>query len=270
MLLNNTQIAVHPNARIGKNVNIFPFSYIDEDVVIGDNCEIGPNAIILNGARLGNNCKVFPGAVISAIPQDLKYDNEYTTVEIGDNTTIREYVTINRGTNAYKKTTVGKNCLIMAYCHIAHDCVIGNNCVLVNCVNLAGHVQIGDWVVLEGLVAVNQFIHIGDHAFVAGGSLVRKNVPPYVKAAREPLAFAGVNVVGLRRRDFSEERIQLIEEIYRILFIKSQNISNGLREIETQIPDSEEKQLILRFISNSDKGIMRGFHSINNGSVHVA
>src|SRR5690554_270385 len=185
---------IHPNAKIGKGVQIDPFAYIAEDVVIGDGCWIGPNATIMDGARIGKNCKIFPGAVISAIPQDLKYKGEKTTAEIGDNTTIRECVTINRGTADRNKTVVGSNCLLMAYVHIAHDVIVGNHVILANTVNIAGHVTIEDYVTLEGVVAVQQFVRIGMHSFIAGGSLVRKNVPPYVKAAREPLSFVGVNI----------------------------------------------------------------------------
>ncbi|MBK8443770.1 MAG: acyl-ACP--UDP-N-acetylglucosamine O-acyltransferase [Sphingobacteriales bacterium] len=254
---------IHPEAIIGKDVNILPFTYIDKDVIIGDSCTIGPHATIMSGTRLGSNCKIFPGAVIGAIPQDLKFYGEYTQVIIGDNTTIREYVTINRGTEQNQKTSIGNDCLIMAYCHIAHDCEIGNHCVLANCVNLAGHVRVEDWAILEGLVAVHQFIRIGAHSFVAGGSLVRKNVPPFVKAAREPLSFAGVNVIGLQRRGFSNEAISQIESIYDYLFVKGFNTSHALEHINAQLPDSAEKKLVVDFVRNSEKGIMRGFHSIN-------
>lgn len=259
----STTSYVHPDAQIGKNVKILPFSYIDKDVVIGDNCEIGPHATVMSGARIGRDCRIFPGAVIAADPQDLKYGGEYTTVEIGDFTTIREYVTINKGTKFKNKTVVGSNCLLMAYVHIAHDCVIGDHCILANCVNLAGHVIIEDYATLEGLVAVQQFVHIGAHSFITGGSHVRKNVPPYVKAAREPLSYVGVNSIGLTRRGFDKESIQKIEAIYRWLFVKGYNISNALAKIEENIPDSTYKKEIVGFVKISNKGIMRGVNGID-------
>src|SRR5690606_6358309 len=194
---------IHPQAKIAGNVVIEPFVTIHKDVVIEEGTWIGSNATIMDGARIGKNCRIFPGAVISGIPQDLKFEGEETTTEIGDNTTIRECVTINRGTKDRWKTVIGKNCLIQAYSHIAHDCLVGDNCIFSNSSTLAGHIQVGDYVVLAGMVAVHQFVHIGSHAFVAGGSLVRKDVPPFVKAAREPLAYVGINSVGLRRRGFT-------------------------------------------------------------------
>lgn len=249
---------IHPNAKLGENVKVDAFTVIHDNVEIGDGTWIGSNVTIMPGARIGKNCRIFPGAVISAIPQDLKFAGEETTAEIGDNTTIREFVTINRGTADKYTTKVGSNCLIMAYAHVAHDCILGNNVILANCVNLAGHVTIHDYAILEGLVAVQQFVTIGAHAFVTGGSLVRKNVPPFVKAAREPLSFVGVNSVGLRRRGFSNEKILQIEDIYRTLYVRGYNISNALTIIEQEAPMSEEKELILEFIRNSKNGIMRG------------
>lgn len=254
----NQHSYIHPEAKIGTNVTIAPFSTIYEDVEIGDNTWIGPNVTIFQGARIGKNCKIFPGAVIAAIPQDLKFKGEVTTVEIGDNTTIRECVTINRGTSDKMKTAVGSNCLLMAYVHVAHDCIIGNNVIIANSVNLAGHVNIQDYVILEGLVAIQQFVTIGAHAFITGGSLVRKNVPPYTKAAREPLQYVGINSVGLRRRGFSNECILEIEDIYRTLYVKGHNVTNALAIIEQEAPASAEKEEILNFIRGSKDGIMRG------------
>lgn len=250
--------SVDPQAKIGKNVTISPFAFIEGDVTIGDDSWIGPNAVIMNGARIGKMCKIFPGAVISAIPQDLKFEGEQTTTEIGDNTTIRECVTLNRGTKDRWKTSIGSNCLLMAYVHIAHDCQIGNNVILANSVNVAGHVVIEDWAILEGYVGVSQFVHIGAHAFVAGQCGVRKNVPPFVKAAREPLAYAGVNSVGLRGRGFTNEQIQQVEEIYRTLYVKGLNVTNAVDVIEKESPESKEKLHILDFIRNSKDGIIRG------------
>ena len=214
---------IHPNAKIANNVVIEPFTSIDNNVEIGEGSWIGSNVTIMEGARIGKNCNIFPGSVIAAIPQDLKFKGEETTAEIGNNTTIRECVTINRGTSDRLKTRIGDNCLIMAYSHIAHDCFIGNHCVFSNNSTLAGHITTGDHVILAGLVAVHQFCTIGDYSFVAGGSLVRKDVPPYVKAAREPLSYVGINSVGLRRRGFTSEKITEIQNIYRILYQKKYN-----------------------------------------------
>jgi len=259
---------IHPEAQIGENVTISPFCYIDKDVVIGDGTWIGPNATIFEGARIGKDCKIFPGAVIAGIPQDLKFQGEQTTAIIGDRTTIREYVTVNRGTAYAGTTSVGSDCLLMAYVHIAHDCSIGDRVILANNVNLAGHVEIEDWAILEGLVAVQQFIKIGAHAFVAGGSLVRKNVPPYVKAAREPLSYAGVNTIGLKRREFSQDQINHIIDIYRILYVKGYNTTHAINLIEETIENTPERNNILSFIKNADPGIMKGFRQVNGSKVN--
>ena len=244
---------VHPDAKIGNNVTIEPFAYVAGDVIIGDNTWIGPNATIMDGARIGKNCKIFPGAVVSAIPQDLKFEGEKTTAVIGDYTTVRECVTINRGTKDRFKTEVGSHCLLMAYVHVAHDVKVGNHVILANTANIAGHVTIEDYAILEGVVAVQQFVTIGAHSFVAGGSLVRKNVPPFIKAAREPLSFAGVNSIGLRRRGFENEVITAIEDIYRKIYVMGTNLSKSLEEIETNFDESEEKGQILNFIKNTKK-----------------
>lgn len=250
--------SVSSNTKIADDVVVEPFTSIYEDVEIGEGSQIGPNVTIYPGTRIGKNVKVFPGAVLGAVPQDLKFGGEYTTAEIGDNTTIRECVTIHRGTSDRMKTVVGKNCLIMGYVHIAHDCTLGNNVILANYTGLSGHVQIDDYAILEGKVASQQFMHVGAHAFIAGASLVRKNVPPFVRAAREPLSFAGVNAVGMRRRNFSEDDIKLVEDIYRILFVQNNNISKGLQSLDDELPDSKLKKLVVDFIVNSEKGIIRG------------
>ncbi len=249
---------IHPQAIIGKDVTISSFAFVDKDVVIGDGTWIGPNVTIFAGARIGKNCKIFPGAVIAAVPQDLKFTGEATTAEIGDNTTIRECVTINRGTADRTKTVIGSHCLIMAYAHIAHDCLLGNNIILANSVNLAGHVTIEDWAILEGVVAVQQFVCIGQHAFITGGSLVRKNVPPYTKAAREPLSYIGINTVGLRRRGFSNDAVLQIEDIYRTIYVRGHNVTNALSIVEQEAPECAEKRVIVDFIKESVNGIMRG------------
>lgn len=257
--MNQPLAYVHPGAKIARNVVIEPFTTIHNNVEIGEGTWIGSNVTIMEGARIGKNCKIFPGAVISAEPQDLKFEGEITTVEIGDNTTIRECVTINRGTRDRYKTVVGKNCLIQAYSHIAHDCIIGDNCIFSNSSTLAGHVTIGDYVILAGLVAVHQFCTIGSHSFVTGGTLVRKDVPPYIKAAREPISYAGINSVGLRRRGYEPEKIREIQEIYRILFQKNYNTSQALEIIETEMEATPERDEILMFVRNSSRGIMRGY-----------
>lgn len=250
---------IHPQAKIADNVVIEPFVTIHKDVEIGEGTWIGSNVTIMEGARIGKNCRIFPGAVISAIPQDLKFRGEQTLAIIGDNTTIRECVTINRGTSDHWKTEIGSNCLIMAYCHVAHDCVVGNNCIFSNNTTLAGHIFVGDYVVLAGMVAIHQFCKVGSHAFVTGGSLVRKDVPPYVKAAREPLSYAGINSVGLRRRGFSDDKINEIQDIYRTLFIKNNNVTKALDIIEADFKPTEERDEILNFINGSQRGIMKGF-----------
>ena len=255
---------IDPKAQIGKNVTIEPFTTISGDVVIGDNCWIGSNVSIMDGVRMGNGCKVFPGAVVGAIPQDLKFAGEKSLVEIGNNVIIREYVTLNRGTKANVKTTINDNCLLMAYVHVAHDCVLEKGCILANNVALAGHIRIGEYARLGGLTAVHQFVKIGTHSFIGGGSLVRKDIPPYVKAAREPLAYAGVNSIGLRRAGFTSDIINHIQDIYRILFVKGHNTSQAIRIIETSIKASEERDQILNFIRQSDRGIMKGFRQINS------
>jgi UDP-N-acetylglucosamine acyltransferase len=217
----------------------------------------------MEGARIGKNCNIFPGAVISAPPQDLKYQGEETTVEIGNNTTIRECATINKGTADRMKTVIGKNCLIMAYCHVAHDCFIGDGCIFSNDSTLAGHVTVGQNVVLAGMVAVHQFVSVGNHAFVTGGSLVRKDVPPYVKAAREPLSYVGINSIGLRRRGFESDKIREIQNIYRILYQKNYNNSQAAEIIEAEMEATPERDEILQFIRDSQRGIMKGYFSTN-------
>ncbi len=250
---------VHPDAQIGENVIIEPFVNIARDVVIGDGTWIMSNAVIMEGSRIGKNCKIFPGAVIAGIPQDLKFEGEYTTVEIGDNTTIRECVTINRGTKAKNKTIVGNNCLLMAYAHIAHDVRIGNNCVIVSHSGIAGEVEIDDWAILAGGTMVHQFVRIGAHVMIGGASKVRKDVPPYVKAARDPLAYVGVNSIGLRRRGFTNEKIWELQDIYRELYQKGMNHSDALKYIEDNYPQSEERDTIINFVRNSKRGIMKGY-----------
>ena len=251
---------VHPNAKIADNVVIDPFVTIGKNVEIGKGTWIGSNVTIMEGARIGENCRIYPGAVIAGVPQDLKFEGEKSLAIIGDDTTIRECATINRGTSITGKTVIGKNCLIMAYAHIAHDCNIGDNCIIVNSVALGGHVTIGEYAIIGGLSAVHQFVSIGKHAMVSGGSLVRKDVPPFVKAAREPLSFVGINSIGLRRRGFLSEKIQEIQDIFRILYQNNNNNTQALLQIETQINASPERDEIISFAQNSGRGIMKGYN----------
>ena len=258
--------SIHPEAKIGTNVTIEAFATIKSNVVIGDNCWIGPNAIIWEGARLGKNVKAFPGASISAVPQDLKFAGEDTETFIGDNTIVREYVTISKGTSDKFKTIVGSNCLLMAYVHVAHDCVVGNNCILANAVQVAGHVHIEDFAIIGGASALHQFVKVGAHVMISGGSLVRKDVPPFTKAAREPLTYAGVNSVGLRRRGFSPEKISEIQEVYRYIFLKGLNNSKALDLVENELLASEERDYIVSFIRTSERGVMKGFTTKANSA----
>jgi UDP-N-acetylglucosamine acyltransferase len=251
---------IHPNAKIGQNVTIDHFAVIYDDVVIGDNCHIHSHVTIYPGARIGNNCEIFPSASIAAVPQDLKFAGEYTTVQIGDNNKIREFVTINRGTIANGKTVVGSDNLIMAYTHIAHDCTIGNHCVLANATTLAGHIEIDDYAITGGGSAIHQFVKIGSHAILMGGALVDKDVPPFVKAAKFPLSYFGVNSIGLQRRGFSQQTINEIQDIYRIIFQKGLPHSEALAQSKL-LPQTESLKTILDFISRSSMGIMSGFVS---------
>lgn len=248
---------IHPNAKLGKDIIVDPFAVIEDDVKIGDGTHVMSHAVIMKKVSIGKSCRIFPGAVIGAIPQDLKFDGEETIVEIGDNTTVRECVTINRGTKDKWKTVVGSNCLLMAYSHIAHDCILGNHVIIANSVQLAGHVEIGDHAIIGGMAAAIQFSKIGAHTYIAGGTEVIKDVPPYIKAGRSPLCYVGVNSVGLQRRGFTSERINSISEIYRNIYLRGLNISQATQIIEKELPDSEEKTEILKFIKDSKRGILK-------------
>lgn len=248
---------ISPDAVIGNNVTVEPFAVIHEDVTIGEGSHIMSHAVIMSGTTIGKSCMIFPGAVIAAIPQDLKFVGEKTTVEIGDNTTIRECVTISRGTKDRWKTVIGKNCLIMAYAHIAHDCILGDNVILANAVQLAGHVEIGNYGIIGGLSGAAQFTRVGEHTYVAGDTVINKDVPPFIKAGRTPLSFVGVNSVGLQRRGFSIESINEVLEVYRNIYNKGFNISQALEVVEQQLPDSAEKNCIVTFIRSSKKGIVK-------------
>lgn len=252
---------VDKRAKIGKNVVVEAFTTISGDVEIGEGTWIGPNVTIMDGTKIGKNCKVFPGAVLGGIPQDLKFDGEDTFVYIGDNTVIREAVTVNRGTKALGYTKIGNDCLIMATAHVAHDCVLGNNVIIANACGIAGHVEIGDYVVMGGLSAVQQFCKIGKHVMISGGSLIRKDIPPYVKVARDPISYAGINSVGLRRRGFNNDKIFEIQKIYRAIFQMKMNTSQAIEFIEKEMLPTVERDEILTFIQNSPRGIVKGYGS---------
>ncbi len=248
---------IHKDARIGNNVKIDPFAVIEESVVIGDDSHIMAHAVIMKNTIIGKFSRIFPGAVIGAIPQDLKFDGESTSVEIGDNTTIREFVTVNRGTKDKWKTVIGDNCLLMAYSHIAHDCIVGNNAVIANTVQLAGHVEVGEYAILGGMAAAIQFARIGAHSYIAGGTEIIKDIPPYIKAGRHPISYVGVNSVGLQRRGFSSEKINGILEIYRNIYTRGLNITQATSFIENELPETEERNDIIKFIKESKRGILK-------------
>ena len=257
--MNQPLAYIDSQAKIARNVVIEPFTTIHKNVVIEEGTWIGPNVTIFEGARIGKNVKIYPGAVISAVPQDLKFAGEDTVAIIGDNSTIRECVTINRGTIDKDRTEVGKNCLLMAYVHLGHDCIVGDNCIIGNSTQLAGHVEVDDHVIFGGSCAVQQFTKIGAHAYIGGGSLVRKDVPPFTKAAREPLTYCGINSIGLRRRGFTSEKISEIQEVYRYVFLKGLNNSKALDLVEIELAPSKERDEIINFIRNSDRGVMKGY-----------
>ena len=252
---------IHPAAKLAPSVVVDPFVTIDANVEIGEGTRILSGATIFEGSRIGKNCTVFPGAVIGAIPQDLKFRGEDTLAIIGDNTTIRECVTVNRGTAAKGRTVIGSNCLIMAYSHVAHDCSIGNNVILANATQLAGEVIVDDYAILGGGTLVHQFCHLGAHIMVQGGALINKDIPPFAKAAREPISYTGINSVGLRRRGFSSETIRDIQEVYRYIYMSDMNVSDAVERIEAELPATPERDEILQFIRNSKRGIIRGYFS---------
>ena len=249
---------IHPNARIAEDVKIEAFAWIGEDVEIGSGTWIGPNVTIMDGARIGKNCRIFPGAVISAIPQDLKYQGEKTYCFIGDGTTVRESATVNKGTAALGKTVVGKDCLLMAYTHVAHDCVLGDHVIMANAATLAGHITVDDWAIFGGLAAVSQFCRIGSHVMICGGALVNKDIPPFVKTGPgHPVSYVGVNSIGLMRRGFSRERINAIQDVYRVIYSVGMNVTQSVQYIREHLPESEDRDFILDFIESSKIGIMK-------------
>jgi len=248
---------VHPDATIGEDVNIDPFAYIAGNVVIGSGTWVGPHAVIMDGARIGKNCRIFPSSVISGIPQDLKFVGEETTAEIGDFTTVREGATVNRGTASVGKTVVGTNCLLMALSHIGHDCRVGNHCIIGNTVALAGEVNVDDWAIISAGALVHQFTYIGAHVMIGGGCKVRTDVPPYIKAERDPLSYLGINTVGLNRRGFDKEQINNIHNMYRVIYQSGLNFSQALEKVEAEFEKSEDRDYIIGFIRNSQRGVIR-------------
>lgn len=248
---------ISEQAIIGSNVKIGPFVTIDDNVEIGDGCIIDSNVTIHSGARIGTNCHIHSGAVVSDIPQDLKFKGEDSIAIIGKNTSIREFVTIHRGTESKGKTVIGENCLIMAYCHVAHDCILGNNVIMSNTVQLAGEVEIGDWAVLGGGALVHQFSHIGEHVMLQGGTLANKDLPPFIMAGRYPMSYERVNSIGLHRRGFSDEQISRIQEVYRVLYMSGLNTRDAIAKIVAELPQSSERDTIVEFVKNSKRGIVR-------------
>ena len=250
--------SVHPSAKIDETAQIGPFVVIEEDVEIGAGTIVDGNATICAQTRIGKNCHVFPSAVIGAIPQDLKFHDELTYTIIGDNNVMRECCTIHRGTASKGKTVVGNGNLIMAYCHVAHDCVLHDHIIMSNCVQLAGEVVVEDYAIIGGGALVHQFSHLGSHIMVQGGTHVNKDIPPFVIAAHEPIKYFGINSVGLNRRGFSQERIAAIQAVYRLMFMSKLNISQALERIEAELPQSEDRDLIVNFVKSSDRGVIKG------------
>jgi UDP-N-acetylglucosamine acyltransferase len=248
---------VSPKAKLGKNVKISPYAIIHDDVEIGDESEIGPYAVIYDGARIGKKVKIFQGASVSNVPQDLKFGNEKTYFYIGDNTVVREFVTLHRGTAETGFSRVGENCLLMAYAHVAHDCQIGDNCIIANSVQIGGHVEIEDWVIIGGSTAIHQFTKIGKHVMVGGGFRVAVDIPPYILAANEPLRYMGLNLVGLRRRGFSREQIATLKEAYGILFNSGLNTSQAKEKLAEKFPESPEVKSILEFLEKSNRTLIK-------------
>lgn len=249
---------VNPNAKLGENVEVKPFAVIEEDVEIGDNSVIGPHAVIYNGARIGNRVKIFQGASVANFPQDLKFDGGRTEFHIGDDTIVREFTTLHRGTHESGFSKVGKNTLLMAYVHVAHDCVIGDNCVIANGVQIAGHVHVEDWVTIGGMSPIHQFVTVGQHSMVGGGYRIALDIPPYILAAGEPLRYAGLNVVGLRRRDFTNEEIKELKEAYAIVYQSKLNLSQAKEKLAEKVEKGRLSKLVFDFINKSSRGIIRG------------
>lgn len=250
--------SIHPNARLAADVEVGPFVFIDDDVEIGEGTVIDANATICSHTRIGKHCHVFPTAIVGAVPQDLKFQGELTYTYIGDYTTLRECSTVHRGTASKGKTVVGSHCLIMAYCHVAHDVVVGDHVIMSNATQLAGEVVVDDWAIIGGGTLVHQFSHIGQHVMIQGGSLINKDVPPYVMAARTPIQYCGINSVGLNRRSFTKEQIDTIQRVYHIVYQSGLNISQAIDKVLTDLPQSAERDAIVTFIRSSARGVIKG------------
>lgn len=250
---------INPKAELGNDVTIEPFAYIDENVKIGDGTVIMSNSTVKSGSVIGKNCRIFPGAAIGGIPQDLKFKGEDTVAIIGDNTTVRECVTVNRGTVSKGKTVVGNNCLLMAYSHIAHDSILGNSIIVGNATQLAGEVEVDDFAILSGGTLIHQFTRISQYVMIQGGTRLGKDLPPYIIAGREPVCYSGVNLIGLRRHGFSNEKINEIQEIYRIIYQSGYNFTDAIKKIEETFERTPEMELIVDFVKNSPRGIVRGY-----------
>ncbi len=250
--------SVHPSAVIAESAQIGPFAYIEENVVIGERTVVMANASVMSGARIGDDCQIFPSAVVGAIPQDLKFRGEDTLAIIGNNTVIRECATVHRGTASKGKTVVGNNCLIMAYSHVAHDCLLHDHIIMSNATQLAGEVVVDEYAILGGGSLVHQFTHVGAHSMTQGGTKVNKDIPPYVIAAREPVSFCGINAVGLSRRGFTKEQVTAIQDTYRLIYMSGLNVSQALQQINETLPQSPERDAIINFITTSPRGVIRG------------
>lgn len=248
---------VDAKARLGENVQISPYAIVEEGVEIDENTWIGPHVLLAKGTKIGKGCKIFQGAVIGTIPQDLKFEGEETSIEIGDNTVVREYCTLNRGTKDRMKSQIGENCLLMAYVHVAHDCIIGNNVILANAINMAGHVVIDDYAGVGGMTPIHQFVRIGQHAFVGGGYRVPKDIPPFILAAGEPLRYAGVNRIGLKRRGFSSETIISLQRVYKLIYRQKLNVTQALTRIKDEFPLEGEVKQVVNFFESSERGVLR-------------
>lgn len=256
--MNQPLAFISPEAKIHPSVEIGPFTTIEGNVEIGEGTKIMSNVTIMSGARIGKNCTIFPGAVVGGIPQDLKFRGEDTVAIVGDNTVIRECVTIHRGTASKGKTVVGNHCLIMAYCHVAHDCEVGNYVIMSNAVQLGGEVVVDDYAVIGGGALVHQFCHLGKNVMIQGGALINKDIPPYVKAAHEPISFNGINSIGLRRKEFTDEQVNNIHDVYRYLYLSGMNFADAIHKIEEELPATPERDEIVEFVKNSKRGIIRG------------
>lgn len=250
---------IHPEAKLGENVIVEAFAFVDKNVEVGDGTLIMSGANLREGARVGKNCRIFPGAVIAGIPQDLKFRGEETLAIVGDNTTVRECVTVNRGTASKGHTTVGSNCLLMAYSHIAHDCVLKDGIIVGNATQLAGEVEVDHHAILSGGTLVHQFTRIGAHVMIQGGTRLGKDIPPFIIAGREPVCYSGVNLVGLRRHGYSNEKINEIQEIYRTIYQSGFNFTDAINKIEQEFERTTEMEQIVDFVKGSPRGIVRGY-----------